>query len=98
MITTLRTLSIRTQPALKQCTHNLRHNRRGLSTSPPDAYLENIVGKQGIAALTLNRPQAKNAISVNLLKVSSLFGALIVSLSTVQQLRESLDKVAFDPS
>ncbi|KAG8860534.1 hypothetical protein FRB96_003788 [Tulasnella sp. 330] len=52
------------------------------STANAEAYLEQAVGEKGITTLTLNRPAAKNAISINLLK----------------ELRESLDKVAFDPS
>ncbi|KAG8931286.1 hypothetical protein FRC02_002960 [Tulasnella sp. 418] len=48
----------------------------------PDAYLEVVQGSKGIAALTLNRPAAKNAISTRLLK----------------DFRHSLEKAAFDNS
>lgn len=38
-------------------------------TTDPEAHLENIKSHPGITCLSLNRPQAKNAISLRLLKV-----------------------------
>jgi len=50
--------------------HLVRASRRLLSTvSQQDAFLEAVPKHPGIVSLALNRPQAKNAISVNLLKV-----------------------------
>ncbi|KAF8076596.1 ClpP/crotonase-like domain-containing protein [Lyophyllum atratum] len=56
--------------------------RRYISTSPKEAFLEAVPSHPGITCLSLNRPQNKNAISLNLL----------------QQLRESLERVHFDKS
>jgi hypothetical protein len=44
-------------------------NGRSFSSAKPEAYLEPVSGHKGIVALTLNRPAAKNAISVRLLDV-----------------------------
>ncbi|KAF5363545.1 hypothetical protein D9756_000362 [Leucocoprinus leucothites] len=47
----------------------LKSSRRFLSASvQQDAFLEPVTKHSGIVSLALNRPQAKNAISVNLLK------------------------------
>jgi len=43
--------------------------RRGYATAQQEAYLEPFSSHPGVVALRLNRPRAKNAISVNLLKV-----------------------------
>jgi len=45
--------------------------RRGYAPVQQEAYLEPFSSHPGVVALRLNRPQAKNAISVNLLKVYS---------------------------
>lgn len=42
---------------------------RGYASAQREAYLEPFSLQPGVVALRLNRPQAKNAISVNLLKV-----------------------------
>ncbi|CCL99896.1 uncharacterized protein FIBRA_01921 [Fibroporia radiculosa] len=52
------------------------------ATTQAEAYLENLSSHPGISCLALNRPQAKNAISVKLL----------------QEFRECLDTVHFDNS
>lgn len=45
-------------------------SRRCLSTpAQRDAFLEPVAKHPGIVSLALNRPQARNAISINLLKV-----------------------------
>lgn len=66
-----------TQHMLLHCVRSSRGTTRQLrclrlySTAKADAYLEQVDGSKGIATLTLDRPSAKNAISVKLLKVSS---------------------------
>ena len=39
------------------------------NSSTAEAYLEPVQGRPGITSLLLNRPKAKNAISLRLLKV-----------------------------
>lgn len=51
-------------------THFCPRGLRQYSTAKADAYLENVAGQKGVATLTLDRPTAKNAISVKLLRVS----------------------------
>jgi enoyl-CoA hydratase/carnithine racemase len=58
----------------------LPHRARLLSSMTTQAYIEPIA--EGIAAISLNRPQAKNAISVQLLS----------------ELRASIDAASNDPS
>ncbi|KAI9066420.1 hypothetical protein FKP32DRAFT_387111 [Trametes sanguinea] len=50
------------------------------SANAAEAYLEPVQGRPGITALLLNRPKAKNAISMRLLK----------------EFQECLDRVQFD--
>ncbi|KAG8956726.1 hypothetical protein FRC04_000204 [Tulasnella sp. 424] len=80
----LRTRPIRTFKQYSRSMAGIRQQQRNLSVASalPEAFLEPVGGEQGVVALTLNRPSAKNAISVKLLK----------------QLRDALDKAAFDPS
>lgn len=65
-----------------------------------EAYLEPLPNHPGITSLLLNRPKAKNAISMNLLKVRSIH--ILPQLSpassycAVQEFQECLDKVQFD--
>ncbi|KAF7775907.1 hypothetical protein Agabi119p4_4300 [Agaricus bisporus var. burnettii] len=62
---------------------NFPYCRRHLSTPAlKDAFLEPVAEHPGIVSLALNRPQAKNAISITLLK----------------QLRECLEEAHFDKS
>lgn len=42
-----------------------------------EAYLEPVASHSGVTSLVLNRPKAKNAISLRLLKVSILNGMLL---------------------
>lgn len=55
----------------------IRQQQRSLSVASalPEAFLEPVGGEKGVVALTLNRPSAKNAISVKLLKVRLLLRA-----------------------
>jgi len=50
------------------CINNTVIWRRGYASARQEAYLEPFISHPGVVALRLNRPQAKNAISVNLLK------------------------------
>jgi len=64
--------------------YSLRHSRRHIQTTiaQAEAYLEHSQSYPGVTSLLLNRPNAKNAISLRLLK----------------EFRECLDKVHFDNS
>lgn len=62
--------------------HLVRVSCRLFSTASQDAFLEPVPEHPGIVSLALNRPQAKNAISINLLK----------------QLTECLEEAHFDKS
>ncbi|KAJ3575802.1 hypothetical protein NP233_g844 [Leucocoprinus birnbaumii] len=69
--------------ASRTSVHLLRYSRRPFSTpAQPDAFLEPIAKHPGIVSLALNRPQARNAISLNLLK----------------QMTECLEEAHFDKS
>lgn len=46
-----------------------RQSHRLFSTQAPEAFLEPLQSHLGITCLSLNRPQAKNAISMKLLHV-----------------------------
>jgi len=78
--------------------HLVRASRRLLSTvSQQDAFLEAVPKHSGIVSLALNRPQAKNAISVNLLKVIFTLEQYIPSIYFLQQqLTECLEEAHFD--
>lgn len=52
---------------------NLGLFARGLATTQQEAYLEHISSHPGISCLVLNRPQSKNAISKQLLKVGTQY-------------------------
>ena len=64
--------------------------RRGYASVQREAYLEPFSSHPGVVALRLNRPQAKNAISVNLLKVSSAPMIKVCTKEREQQFHECL--------
>lgn len=67
----LRTRPVRTVKQYSRSVVGIRQQQRNLAVGSalPEAYLEPVGGEKGIAAITLDRPGAKNAISVKLLKV-----------------------------
>ncbi|KAG8920300.1 hypothetical protein FRC01_000835 [Tulasnella sp. 417] len=93
----LRTRPVRTVKQYSRSVVGIRQQQRNLSVGAavPEAYLEPVGGEKGIAAITLNRPGAKNAISVKLLKVGL---AVVPLMLKVRELRDALDKAAYDPS
>jgi hypothetical protein len=75
------------------------------SVNTHEAFLRSLPSHPGITALTLNRPQAKNAISLQLLKVSCILTIFFTHIMTAttrptqpQQLIDCLDTVRFDDS
>ncbi|KAG6821544.1 hypothetical protein H0H93_000053 [Arthromyces matolae] len=73
--------------------------RRCLSTSiSREAFLDPVPSHPGVACLSLNRPQSRNAISVKLLEASRLVCHSIPTGNLLQQLRESLEQVHLDNS
>lgn len=76
-----------------------RCSRRFISTPvQKEAFLEPVKTHPGIVSLALNRPQAKNAISVALLQVClRLYGPNCANTQSLQQqLRECLEEAHFD--
>ncbi|KAH7911567.1 ClpP/crotonase-like domain-containing protein [Hygrophoropsis aurantiaca] len=67
---------------IKRTSALYRPTIRWISTSKNEAFLDSFSSNPGIACLSLNRPQSKNAISLRLL----------------QELRECLDTVKYDKS
>lgn len=69
---------------------NFPYCRRHLSTPAlKDAFLEPVAEHPGIVSLALNRPQAKNAISITLLKV--ICGHVYFVISTCDSLGSAIE-------